>query len=157
MTHLQEGTHSFTLGNGAKFTIHASPYSPELNSWAFMYECTEDRYNEEHQVASGVTSIARNPVPEFPGIDIVKTHGPPRAILDQCPEHAGCEKLLRASRTARPRMHGFDHIHEAGGAKFVDWESEEGIMSQQEEKELADPPYESFQTAAGSYSFNPKI
>ena len=37
----------------------------------------------------------------------------------------------------------FGHIHEAGGAKVVDWKSEEGITSQQEEKELAYPPYES--------------
>ena len=96
-----------------------------------MYERTEDRYNEEYQVASGVTSIAKNPVPEFPGVDIVMTHGLPKRILNQCLEHAGCENLLRASRTVRPRMH------------FSGSESEEGMMSQQEEKELAYPPYES--------------
>jgi predicted phosphodiesterase len=66
VTYLEEGTHTFTLKNGAKFTIYASPYQPEFNKWAFSYERTEDRFNTAGQVAEGITSIAQNPVPDFP-------------------------------------------------------------------------------------------
>ncbi|KAL8898217.1 MAG: hypothetical protein Q9207_006816 [Kuettlingeria erythrocarpa] len=38
IVYLDEGTHSFTLDNGARLSIYASPYTPTFNDWAFAYE-----------------------------------------------------------------------------------------------------------------------
>jgi len=124
VTYLEEGTHSFTLKNGAKFTVYTSPYQPEFKNWAFGYERGEDRFNSSEQVADGVKSIAQNPVPDFPGVDIMMTHGPPKGILDECEQGSmGCENLLLATRRARPRLYCFGHIHEGYGTKLINWES----------------------------------
>lgn len=70
-------------------------------------------------------SIARNPVPDFPDVDILMTHGPPKGILDGCPQgNVGCRNLLRALRRAKPLMHCFGHIHEGNGVEIVDWDAE---------------------------------
>lgn len=82
VTYLEEGTHTFNLKSGARFTVYASPYQPEFNSWAFSYDHKEDRFNLPGQVAEAVRSIAQNPVPDFPGVDIMMTHGFPKGILD---------------------------------------------------------------------------
>ena len=120
VTFLSEGTHSFTLKNSAKFTIYVSPYTPAFCDWAFAYERHQDRFNRPDQIADGVTSIATNPIPD--DIDIVMTHGPPRGILDRCPQGSvGCENLLWAIRRAKPLMHCFGHIHEANGIEVIDW------------------------------------
>ena len=120
VTFLDEGTHSFTLKSGAKFTIYVSPYTPAFCDWAFAYEHNQDRLNGPHQVATGVTSIASNPIPD--GIDIVMTHGPPKGILDCCPQgNVGCENVLQAIRRVKPMMHCFGHIHESNGFEIIDW------------------------------------
>jgi hypothetical protein len=125
VTYLEEGIYTFTLKSGARFTVYASPYQPEFENWAFGYERTEDRFNTSEQVAEGVKSIAQKPVPDFPGVDIMMTHGPPKGILDECEQGSmGCENLLRAAGRARPRLYCFGHIHEGYGAKLVNWESE---------------------------------
>jgi Icc-related predicted phosphoesterase len=125
VTYLEEGTHSFSLKSGARFIVYASPYQPGFNNWAFGYERGEDRFNTSEQVAEGVKSIAQKPVPDFPGVDIMMTHGPLRGILDQCEQGSmGCDNLLRAAGRARPRLYCFGHIHEGYGAKLVNWESE---------------------------------
>ena len=117
---LNEGTHTFTLKNGAMFTIYVSPYTPAFGDWAFGYKPDEDRYNEPFHTAKGVTFIAPNPIPE--GVDIVMTHGPPKGILDLCPQgNVGCESLRRALRRVKPQMHCFGHIHEGYGIEVVDW------------------------------------
>ncbi|CZS93169.1 related to metallophosphoesterase domain-containing protein 2 [Rhynchosporium agropyri] len=128
VTYLEEGTHTFKLQNGAKFRIYASPYQPKFGDWAFPYERNEDRYNLAGQSAPGTTSISRNPIPSFPSIAIMMTHGPPRGILDECVDgHIGCDNLLRAVKRARPKMYCFGHIHEGYGAKLVTWrETESG-------------------------------
>ncbi len=124
VTYLEEGTHTFTLKNGARFTVYASPYQPEFNKWAFSYERKEDRFNLPGRVAEGVKSIARNPVADFPGVDIMMTHGPPRGILDKCEQgNMGCENLLQAAVRARPRLYCFGHIHEGYGSKLITWEN----------------------------------
>ncbi|RFU25630.1 hypothetical protein B7463_g10702, partial [Scytalidium lignicola] len=121
--YLEEGLHSFTLKNGAKFTVYASPYQPEFCRFAFPYLRHQDRFNLPEQAAKGVTSIAKNPVPDFPGVDIMMTHGPPRGIMDKTDDgfHAGCDNLLRAAARARPRMYCFGHIHEGYGLNLVTW------------------------------------
>lgn len=45
VTHLAEGTHAFTLANGATFTVYASPYTPQFGASAFQYPTAEDRFN----------------------------------------------------------------------------------------------------------------
>lgn len=125
VTYLEEGLNTFTLKNGAKFTIYTSPYQPEFCGWAFPYERNEDRFNLQHQSAPGATSIALNPIPDFPAVDIMMTHGPPKDILDWTAHGTvGCENLLRAVSRARPRLYCFGHIHEAYGAKIITWKDD---------------------------------
>jgi predicted phosphodiesterase len=122
VTYLEEGTHYFTLGNEARFSVYASPYTPEFCDWAFPYKRNEDRFSCPDQVAEGCTSIAENSIPRFPDIDIVMTHGLPKGTMDECAQdHKGCKNLLRAVRRARPRLHCFGHIHEGYGAEVVAW------------------------------------
>lgn len=123
VTYLEEGTHSFNLRNGARFTVCASPYTPEHEDRAFQYRREEDRYNPPSQVCTEAISIARKPIPDFPQVDIVMTHGPPRGVLDRCKAgNVGCSHLLRAVQRARPRLHCFGHIHEGHGALVASWQ-----------------------------------
>jgi Calcineurin-like phosphoesterase len=122
VTYLEEGVHNFALRNGARFSVYASPYTPEFGDWAFPYKRNEDRFNSSDQVVKGCISTVKNPIPSFPDIDIIMTHGPPKDIMDECAQgHQGCENLLRAVRRARPRLHCFGHIHEGYGAEVVTW------------------------------------
>ncbi|MCJ1480774.1 hypothetical protein MMC06_000929 [Schaereria dolodes] len=82
--YLAERVRTFELKNGANYTInqlagvYTSPYQPEFYNWGFAYERNEDRFNTA-QLDSQF--IAPNPVPSWPGINIMLTHGPPRDIL----------------------------------------------------------------------------
>ncbi|CAL3969105.1 unnamed protein product [Diplocarpon coronariae] len=126
VTYLVEGLNTFTLKSGARFTIYTSPYQPEFCNWAFSYERDEDRFNPPEHVAPGVKSIATNPVPDFPGVDIMMTHGPPQDILDGTAHgNVGCEALLRAASRARPLLYCFGHIHEAHGSHMVTWKDDQ--------------------------------
>ncbi|KAK5129690.1 hypothetical protein LTR08_002959 [Meristemomyces frigidus] len=104
---LDEGTHNFTLANGAALTVYASPYTPSLSEGGFQY-----KPKDEHEWAIGTA-------------DVVITHGPPRGILDytDSKERAGSPSLFAAVARAQPRMHCFGHIHEGWGAKQVTWRS----------------------------------
>ncbi|TVY32099.1 Metallophosphoesterase domain-containing protein [Lachnellula occidentalis] len=109
VTYLAEGLNTFTLRNGAEFTIYSSPYTPAFCDWAFAYRRTEDRFNPADKVAQGFKCIAENPIPDFqPAL-----HG-----------NVGCESLVRAVSRVRPRLHCFGHIHEAYGAKLVRWDGD---------------------------------
>ncbi|ERF74038.1 hypothetical protein EPUS_03853 [Endocarpon pusillum Z07020] len=103
---LNEGTHYFTLENGALLTVYASPYTPALGTWGFQY----------HPERGHDFSVGR-------GVDIVITHGPPKGIMDYTygRERAGCPYLFAAVARARPRVHCFGHIHEGWGARLVTW------------------------------------
>ncbi|KAI9700469.1 MAG: hypothetical protein M1820_006768 [Bogoriella megaspora] len=113
VTYLREGTHEFTLMNGASFSIHASPftpsqYGPGYSLHAFQYASGEDRYNPvigsngEAITPSYATnsSMPSSIIP--PGIDIIMTHGPPKYILDRPKDDCstGCEHLRRADDDA---------------------------------------------------------
>ncbi|KAK0127617.1 hypothetical protein ONS96_007144 [Cadophora gregata f. sp. sojae] len=125
VTYLVEGVNTFTLSNGAKFKIYTSPYQPEFCDWAFPYERNEDRFNPPEHVAPNVECITENPIPDFPGVDIMMTHGPPKGILDLTADgNVGCEALLRAVSRARPLLYCFGHIHEAYGAHIVKWKDD---------------------------------
>ncbi|KAI4185534.1 MAG: hypothetical protein LQ346_005872 [Caloplaca aetnensis] len=122
VVYLDEGTHSFTLDNGARLSIYASPYTPAFNDWAFAYEHDQDRFNKPQDTLHGTVSIAEKPIPDFGEVDVVMTHGPPKNILDHCPQgHAGCPNLFQAINRARPLLHCFGHIHEGSGATLMDW------------------------------------
>ena len=136
---LNEGTHTFTLRNGATFRIYVSPYTPAFGDWAFAYGPDEDRFNEPSHTARGITSIATEPIPD--GVDIVMTHGPPRGILDSCPQgNVGCGKLRRALHRVRPKMHCFGHIHEGYGIEVVDWNKNSADAPNPPESEAMNEP-----------------
>ncbi|KAJ6175599.1 hypothetical protein N7485_002513 [Penicillium canescens] len=124
--YLEEGIHSFTLSTGAAFTVYASPYQPEFYNWAFGYPLSEDRFN----IPPSGSSIPppKNPIPDFPAIDILLTHGPPADILDAVPPdlNVGCKHLKKAAWRARPRLHVFGHIHEGWGAQRGIWDEDGG-------------------------------
>jgi hypothetical protein len=42
VTFLEEGTHTFTLDSGTKFTIYALPYTPQYGQSAFQYPTNQD-------------------------------------------------------------------------------------------------------------------
>ncbi|KAL4995925.1 Metallo-dependent phosphatase-like protein [Aspergillus recurvatus] len=123
--YMEEEIRTFTVpSTGSKFTVYASPYTPEFCAWAFAYPRSENRYNPPVSDAGGPKP--ETPVPDYPGVDILLTHGPPKGILDQVvgsSESVGCEHLYHAVRRARPALHVFGHIHEGYGARRVEWES----------------------------------
>ncbi|TVY31627.1 Metallophosphoesterase domain-containing protein [Lachnellula subtilissima] len=131
VTYLTEGLNTFTLNNGAQFRIYSSPYSPRFFDSAFAYGQGEDRFNPANAVAKEFRCIAENPMPNFPALDIVMTHGPPRFILDRKSHgNVGCESLMRAVSRARPLLHCFGHVEEAYGARWVRWEEDLNTIGQ---------------------------
>lgn len=110
---LDEGTHRFTLSNGATLTVYASPFTPSLGDWGFQFA-----RQQGHDF-----SIDKD-------VDVAITHGPPRGVLDvtDSGQRAGCSSLFAAVARSRPRLHCFGHIHEAWGAKLVAWRESTGEM-----------------------------
>ncbi|KAM0285539.1 hypothetical protein ACHAQK_010623 [Fusarium lateritium] len=103
---LDEGVHHFDLANGAHLTVFASPYTPSTNDWGFQYHPDLGDYWDIDPLA-----------------DIVITHGPPQGILDMSfsKERLGCPDLFQEIARRKPLMHCFGHVHEAWGAKLVQW------------------------------------
>ncbi|KAG9658293.1 Metallo-dependent phosphatase, partial [Aureobasidium melanogenum] len=104
VTYLEEGAHTFTLSNGASFSIFVSAYSPAFGDWAFAAVPSEDRF--------------ANLQDRF---DILMTHGPPKNILDTSQGNVGCEHTLNALRCSKPMLYCFSHIHAGYGAQTVIW------------------------------------
>jgi Icc-related predicted phosphoesterase len=122
--YLEEGVQTFQLKNGAKFTVYTSPWTPIHGTLAWAYPETMDRFNPNPPVSR---FQAPNPVPDFPGIDIMITHGPPHRIMDFSDRgmvYAGCKHLYRAVQRCKPRIHCFGHIHEGYGAERMSWRNE---------------------------------
>ena len=122
VVYLEEGTSTHTLANGARVTVYSSPYQPEFWDWAFPYRRDEDRFNPPTALHTHAPQ-PENPVPDFPAVDIMITHGPPKGVLDETVmgEEVGCEHLRRAVTRARPLLHCFGHIHEGWGWGRMDW------------------------------------
>lgn len=130
--------HQDAKSNGRQ--IYTSPYTPEFCEWGFSYKRHQDRYNPAPAVAP---FKAPNPIPSWPQVDLMLTHGPPYQILDRTGhgEDVGCENLLKAVARARPRLHCFGHIHEGWGAEKVTWspgERKRQSMQVDQQKVLAD-------------------
>lgn len=121
IVYLTEGIRTFHLENGAILTIYASAYTPAFCDWAFAYDRSKDRFNENG------TNTSDKLVPDYDqqgsSVSVMITHGPPMGILDTTDrgEHVGCEHLKRAVERYRPQLHCFGHIHEAWGAIRQRW------------------------------------
>jgi hypothetical protein len=181
--YLDEGLHHFRVKTGAiagsttslsaplaaeteaQFTIYASPYTPEFCGWAFAYPHNQDRFNPPVPTSSTTNSSsasasmlstpdAPNPVPSFPNVDIMLTHGPPYGIRDHVVRwrydsqsglsttnnfSVGCKHLRRAVARARPRLHVFGHIHEGFGAERHDWSATNPATANQNTNEAVTP------------------
>ncbi|KAL9126786.1 MAG: hypothetical protein Q9217_004213 [Psora testacea] len=138
--YLEEGTSSHTLRNGARFTVYSSPYQPEFCNWAFPYPRHEDRFNASPPIAR---RKAENPVPDFPAIDIMLTHGPPKGILDVTYDRlpVGCDHLRRADKRCRPLLHCFGHIHEGWGSGRMYWEQGDFQRNKPVERQIVKDEY----------------
>ena len=145
VTYLTKGLHTFSLSNGAKFTIYVSPWQPEFFYWAFNYPHDEDRWNppelvDRHAGNRGAPAVPApperdpHPIPDGVDVDVVMTHGPPWKHLDECSsgDFAGCPHLLRALDRVRPKLAVFGHIHEAWGAERVTWRPENEAVKDKE-------------------------
>lgn len=110
ITLLSQGTHRFTLENGAALSVYANPGTPsDYHTGGFQYHPDDGDLQfsdlREH-------------------VDIVLTHGPPHGMLDRDYESrlCGCPGLLSAVTRAKPLLHVFGHIHEGWGAVHATWE-----------------------------------
>jgi len=133
-TYLQDS--EIALG-GVRF--YGSPWTPDFfpDHWVFNQPRTGRR--------------ARDRWAQIPdNTEVLITHGPPRGILDECPDirndaaliHVGCEDLRRRIRQLKKlRFHFFGHIHEGSGqfneagVRFVNAASLDGKYS------VRDPGY----------------
>ena len=151
IVYLEEGEEEFEVdvndddndGKGevkVKFKVYASAWTPEFCNWGFAYKRDVDRFNNPPSSAlmNQNTKVPTNPVPDFPSVDIMITHGPPQGIFDAVPnrlhrneqdglqfQNTGCTHLLRAVERAKPRLHVFGHIHEGWGCGVMHWPSPE--------------------------------
>lgn len=103
--------HGLTYLNHSSITleglnIFGSAFTPEFCDWAF-------------NVPRGAALKRKwDQIPE--NTDILVTHGPPKGILDECPDgfKAGCEDLWnRVNQLANLKIHVFGHIHGGYGTQ----------------------------------------
>ena len=99
--YLDNAAATVTCANGRRLRVYGSPRSPRFGNWAFQYTRGEDVWAE---------TIPRD-------IDVLVTHGPPRAHLDLL--RLGCEHLLRELWRVRPTLHVFGHVHEGAGTEWL--------------------------------------
>ncbi|KAJ6185887.1 hypothetical protein N7519_007188 [Penicillium mononematosum] len=87
--------------NGRQLRIYGSPLTKRNGNWAFQYPPDQDLWTG---------SVSE-------GIDVLITHGPPRAHLDLL--HLGCNHLLRELWRVRPKLHVFGHVHAGAGTEWI--------------------------------------
>lgn len=104
IVYLQDSETTVTCSNGRRLHIYGSPYSPRHGNWAFQYPRNESFWSGK--------------IPD--NIDILITHGPPRAHLDLL--KMGCVHLLKELWQVRPRLHVFGHIHEGAGMEWLQFD-----------------------------------
>lgn len=89
--------------------FYGSPYTPEFCNWAFNVP------------RSPLLKQHWDKIPQ--DTDVLITHGPPKGILDLVTSrgssnkglNVGCEDLVKAVKTIKPKIHVFGHIHEGFG------------------------------------------
>ncbi|KAK8004777.1 hypothetical protein PG990_010814 [Apiospora arundinis] len=93
-----------------RLKVWGSPRSPRNGNWGFQY-ARED-----------ADKVWDRAVPD--DVDILVTHGPPRAHLDTA-GGLGCEGLLREVWRVRPRLrlHVFGHVHAGHGHEWVQFDA----------------------------------
>lgn len=102
--------------------IWGSPVQPWFNSWAFNRARTPQEATNIHGwIKPHWDMIA-------PDTEILITHGPPHAILDEClrvngdsyePKRlVGCEELAKRIKELPVKLHVFGHIHESRGFHY---------------------------------------
>ncbi|KAK3941338.1 Metallo-dependent phosphatase-like protein [Diplogelasinospora grovesii] len=102
--YLENAGTTVTCPNGRQLHVYGSPLSARHGNWAFQYSRSED--------------VWAGTVPR--GIDVLVTHGPPRAHLDLL--RLGCEYLLGELWRVRPRLHVFGHVHEGAGTEWLQFD-----------------------------------
>ncbi|KAK4250626.1 Metallo-dependent phosphatase-like protein [Corynascus novoguineensis] len=102
--YLENAATTVTCPNGRRLRVYGSPLSARHGNWAFQFPRGEDVWTEM--------------VPW--GIDVLVTHGPPRAHLDLL--RLGCEHLLATLWRVRPRLHVFGHIHDGTGTEWLQFD-----------------------------------
>lgn len=127
VTFLKEGTHTFTLGLGASFTIYASPFTPAYGSSAFQYPSNQDRFNSASHTPTWAVNASTESTRIPENVDIVMTHGPAQYILDSTSDgrSAGCEHLRRAISRVQPKLFCFGHVHRGYGAQRLKFDGEQ--------------------------------
>ena len=105
IVYLENAEATIVCANGRRLRIYGSPFSPRHGSWAFQYPRAQD--------------VWAGAVPE--DIDVLITHGPPRAHLDLMT--MGCVHLLREIWRTRPRLHVFGHVHEGAGTEWLQFDA----------------------------------
>ncbi|KAK4244289.1 Metallo-dependent phosphatase-like protein [Corynascus novoguineensis] len=99
--YLENASTTVTCANGRQLLIYGSPRSVRHGNWAFQYPRSVD--------------VWTGTIPN--GVDVLITHGPPRAHLDLL--QLGCTHLLRELWRVRPRLHVFGHVHEEAGTEWL--------------------------------------
>lgn len=96
-------------GRRRRLKVYGSPRSPRNGNWAFQYPREDGGAVWDHRVPDDV--------------DILVTHGPPKAHLDL--QGLGCEHLRREVWRVRPklRLHVFGHVHEGHGREWVPFDA----------------------------------
>ncbi|KAL2153156.1 hypothetical protein VTH82DRAFT_4311 [Thermothelomyces myriococcoides] len=102
--YLENASTTITCPNGRQLRVYGSPLSARHGNWAFQYPRGEN--------------VWEGTVPS--GIDVLVTHGAPRAHLDLL--KLGCPNLLRELWRVRPRLHVFGHIHEGAGTEWLEFD-----------------------------------
>lgn len=105
ITYLENQKTTITSVSGRRIKVYGSPLSPRHGNWAFQYPRTQDVWNDV--------------VPT--DIDILITHGPPKAHLDL--KALGCKFLLDEIWRKKPRLHVFGHVHEGYGQEWIQFDS----------------------------------
>lgn len=105
--YLQNSDTTITCPNGRRLRVYGSPQSARHGNWAFQYPRSESE------------KTWRGTIPD--DVDILVTHGPPRAHLDTL--RLGCPALLGEVWRVRPRLHIFGHVHEGYGTEWLDFDA----------------------------------
>ncbi|KAJ5833387.1 hypothetical protein N7474_001698 [Penicillium riverlandense] len=103
--YLENAETTTVCANGRRLRIYGSPQSARYGTPAFQYPREKD--------------VWADAVPH--GIDVLITHGPPRAHLDRL--GLGCVHLLRKLWSAQPRLHVFGHVHEGAGTEWLQFDA----------------------------------